>query len=190
MRYTFNKQKQEARISFFAFFNGYLYVDYKDQIAQIIKRSRAVAIEVGDSYVSSHHFIIAMADFENSATAIFNGNKIDFLSLKKALQKSELTQIPEKFHLTKEFERVLKIADYYAWLRHSGIVSAKHYVLAMRADKGSLAGDYLRQCNLNYSNFKNDLKLKTRGKPFEMVAQSNFLIRIGFIKAVSQLISK
>jgi len=117
-------------------------MQFNKDVEQIIVGSREVAIGLGDSYISSHHFLLSVVGSENPLRIVFSGKKSDFEILEGSLQKEKLNEVNSKFYLTKEFERALKISGYYSNVYHEDEIRTEHIILAMLADKRSFAGNF------------------------------------------------
>jgi len=164
---------------------------FKTEIEEIISNSRKVAIDLGDNHISSYHFLLALLRSENVPHTIFNQKEWDFQYLVKHFQKEKPASLPQNFYLTKEMERSLKIAGYYAWIYHQSEISAEHFIFAMLADKRSSAGSLLIQNGLTYSCFENEyekMRKPEKRKWFKAIGENNFLVRIGLVKLIYQTI--
>lgn len=164
-------------------------MQFHQEIEEIIKTCRKVALDLGENYISSYHFLLAMLRSENLPHTIFDQKKMDFQYLTDYLQKEKLESIPENIYLTKEMERVLKISAYYAWVYYQSEIKAEHILFAMLADKRSFTGSLLIQNRMTYSDFENEyekFKGPKKRKLFKVIGKNNFLIKIGFVKLINQ----
>ncbi|WP_031454729.1 Clp protease N-terminal domain-containing protein [Flavobacterium chungangense] len=169
-----------------------LNMQFNQEIEEIIKTSRKIALNLGENYISSYHFLLAMVSSKNLPHTIFDQKELDFQYLTDHLQKGKLETIPENMYMTKEMERALKISAYYAWIYRQSEIKAEHILFAMLADKRSFAGSLLIQNRMTYSGFENEYekiqKTKKR-KLFKVIGNNSFLINIGFVKLINQTIN-
>lgn len=154
----------------------------------MIKRSREVAIDLGEDFISSYHFLLAVISFKNLPHAIFLDKQLDFEHLKQELQKEKLATVPDKLYVTIEFEKSLIISGYYSWVFYENVIKPEHVILAMLADKRSYAGSYLKAVGITYTDFESQLKPVKKRRWLGMIGQDYFLVRTGFVKFVYNII--
>ena len=163
-------------------------MQFNKDVEQIIVRSREVAIGLGDSYISSHHFLLSVISSENPLRTIFLDKESDFEILKGSLQKEKLNEVNSKFYLTKEFERSLKISGYYSNVYHEDEIMTGHIVLAMIADKRSFAGNFLFLMGITYPVFEAYLIPNKINRLLRFMGQNDLLIRLGVLKFINNIL--
>lgn len=160
---------------------------YSNEINEVIKLSKDVAVEIGDDYISSYHFLLASLRYNNLPKKIFEKLDWKFEHLRIQLNKEHKIKI-ENHYLTLEFEKSLKYSNYYAWTYFQNEISTEHLILAMIADERSFAGKYLNGVGMNYNRFKSELlqitSFRTR-EAFEKLGRNEFALRIGLTRLMN-----
>tara|TARA_R110002020_G_scaffold475618_1_gene711364 strand:+ start:5267 stop:5767 length:501 start_codon:yes stop_codon:yes gene_type:complete len=163
---------------------------YSKEFDQLSKYSRECAIELGWSYISSYHFLIAMLKSDNLPNKIFKNRNWKFEHLLKSLEKEKDESKKGNYYLTKELETSIKNAKYYSWIYGASEIKSEHLMFAMLADNKSDTGKYLNSVGMDYSEFKSeyqnikDLKVN---KLLESIGKSNLAVQIGIPKLINKL---
>jgi len=161
-------------------------MDFSSECALVVERSRDVAIEVGDGYISSLHFLIAISETGHFKPTDSESLPTNFDSLKFELHKGKLEVFPKDFYLTKDLESALKTCKFYAWMKRMKEVTPNEIVESMLNDRKSLAGNYLKELGFGVENF-GELKANRRNfdvrKPMAIFGFEGFPKRVWVIKA-------
>ncbi len=163
---------------------------YSKEFDQLSKHSRESAIELGWSYISSHHFLIGVLKSDNLPNKIFKNRNWNFELLSKSLEKEKDESKKGNYYLTKELETSIKNAKYYSWIYGESEIKPEHLIFAMLADKKSTAGKYLNSVGMNYSEFKSEyqkIKELKANKLLESIGKSNLAVKIGIPKLINKL---
>jgi len=163
-------------------------MQFNKDLEQIIVGSKEVAIGLGDSYISSHHFLLSVVGSENPLQTIFLDKKSEFEILGRSLQKEKVNEVNSKFYLTKEFERSLKISGYYSNVYHEDEIRTEHIILATLADKRSFAGNFLLSIGITYPVFESYLIPNKISKLLRFIGQNDLLIRLGALKFINSFL--
>ncbi len=161
-------------------------MDFSSGCDLVVERSREVAIEVGDDYISSLHFLIAISETGHFKPVHSESLATSFDSLKAGLYKGKLEILPKDFYLTRELENALKTCKFYAWLKRMEEVTPNEIVESMLNDRKSLAGNYLKELGFGVRNLgepkanRGSFDLR---KPVAILGFEGFPKRVWAIKA-------
>ncbi|CAL2080573.1 ClpA/ClpB-like protein [Tenacibaculum sp. 190524A05c] len=165
-------------------------MNFNSEFDIIIKDCKLNAIQLNSEYISSYHFLLSTLNSDNFPRRIFESRNISFRDLVEKLQKDNSIKL-ERYFLTQEFETTLNSSKYYAKIYYQKDINPEHIILAMLADKNSLAGKYLNSIELSYINFKNDLEsiveIRTN-KILEFFGSSTFFVSLGVPRLIQKFI--
>nr|WP_255478518.1 Clp protease N-terminal domain-containing protein [Flavobacterium sp. Sd200] len=80
------------------------------------------------------------------------------------------------------------MSGYYSLIFYEKVIKPEHVILAMLADKRSHAGSYLRAIGMTYTDFESELKPVKKKKLLGIIGGNSFLVQIGFVKFVYDMI--
>ena len=146
-----------------------MHSNFSNRVNEIIKISREEAVRLGHDFISIEHILLAIIlKGDGMANKILKNLNVDTFELKQQLENSMLAtgsnlafgNIP----LTKQTEKILRIAILEAKLYRSEVIGSEHLLLAIAREEASLASQQLAEQGATYHNIHKELDDVLSGK--------------------------
>ena len=137
---------------------------FSPKVREVISFSREEALRLGHDFIGTEHLLLGLIrEGEGLAIKVVKAMDVDVVMLRKAVEDS----IREKgghqnlnvqnLPLTKQAEKILKIAILEAKLMKSETIGTEHLMLSILKNKDSVATELLTRFEVEYERFHDEL---------------------------------
>jgi len=144
--------------------------NFSERVKDVLSYSREEAIRLGHDYVGPEHIILGLIrEGEGLAVAMLVNLGVDLLQLKKSVESSikgafnvvNISNLP----LTKQAEKVLKLARLEAKVFKSQDIRTEHLLLSVLREEGNVAAQVLSRMNISYELLRSEMENRTGESP-------------------------
>jgi ATP-dependent Clp protease ATP-binding subunit ClpC len=140
--------------------------NFSTRLREVISYSREEAQRIGHDHIGSEHLLLGIIrEGEGSAMKILTGLGVDPHKVRKAVEDLVRTvgsgTILGNIPLTKQAERVLRLAGLEARQFRSEIIGTEHLLLALLRDEESITAQILAHFNLRYEQVREEVRNST-----------------------------
>jgi ATP-dependent Clp protease ATP-binding subunit ClpC len=139
---------------------------FSPKVREVINYSREEAIRLGHDFIGTEHLVLGLIrDGDGLAIKVIKSLKIDLAFLRRSIEEAIKDKIshqisnPNNLPLTKQAEKVMKIAVLEAKMYKSDMIGTEHLLLSILKSKDSIATQILNQNDLDYELFKAELAI-------------------------------
>ncbi len=154
---------------------------FSPKVKEVISFSREEALRLGHDYIGTEHLLLGLIrEGEGLAIKSLISLDVDIVLLRKAIEdavREKATTAPHNISnvtLTKQAEKVLKIALLEAKLTKSEIIGTEHLMLSILKNKDNIATQILSQFNIDYDVFNAELDYMQYDIKNELSDDDNF----------------
>ncbi|MFN0203685.1 MAG: ATP-dependent Clp protease ATP-binding subunit [Bacteroidia bacterium] len=142
--------------------------NFSDRLKDVLSYSREEAIRLGHDYVGPEHMLLGMIrEGEGATVNVLVGLGVDLLQLKKTIENAvkgtynamNVTQLP----LTRQAEKVLKLARLEAKVFKSNDIQTEHLLLSVLREEQNVAAQILARMGISYDLMRAELEGKDVG---------------------------
>ncbi len=137
---------------------------FSPKVREVISFSREEALRLGHDFIGTEHLLLGLIrEGEGLAIKVIKSMDVDVVMLRKAVEDSirekgghqslNVSNLP----LTKQAEKILKIAILEAKLMKSETIGTEHLMLSILKNKDSVATELLTRFEVQYERFKDEL---------------------------------
>lgn len=143
---------------------------FSDRVSEIIKISREEAIRLGHDYIGTEHLLLGIIR-EGDNTALKILHKLDG-DIDEIVSEIENTVGPGRavtinnIPLTKQAEKVLRVASFEAKLYKSNVIGSEHLLLSLLRDEDNLSAKIMNKFNITYETATKALDFIMMGEDF------------------------
>ncbi|MGB1248077.1 MAG: Clp protease N-terminal domain-containing protein, partial [Chitinophagales bacterium] len=136
---------------------------FSGEVKEAISNSREEALRLSHDVLGVEHLLLGLIrENENKAIRLLKSMDVDMVIVRKAIEKATKgrvsnTVVTGSIPLTKQAEKVLKIAVLEAKVLKSNTVETEHLLLAILKNKENVAAQILHQQDVDYSILKAEL---------------------------------
>lgn len=137
--------------------------NFSQRVKDIISYSREEAIRLGNTFIGTEHFLLGiLREGAGTPIHILNALNVDVTLVKNDIENlvrdtdgsaKRTLQLP----LTRQAEKVIRLAVLEAKSLKSTVVDAEHLMLSILKNKDSATAEVLRSYNLTYERFIEEL---------------------------------
>lgn len=140
--------------------------NFSSQVSEIISYSREEALRLGNDFIGAEHLMLGIIrDQENTAIRVLRQLNVNMGELRKDIETSikdksgkNITNI-NSLPLTKQAEKVIRVAVLEAKSLKSNLVETEHLLLSILKNKENIVTQILNQFDVDYDLFRNELGL-------------------------------
>jgi ATP-dependent Clp protease ATP-binding subunit ClpC len=149
--------------------------NFSNRLQKVIQISREEALRLGHDYIGSEHLLLALIrEGGGMAVKILNNLGVDLFKLKRKIEEvvppAESTMTLGNLPLTKQAEKIIKIAYLEAKLFKSRIVGTEHLFLSLIRTEDNIAQQILSGFGVTYEPARNELDSIMSGTPADTPA--------------------
>ncbi len=137
---------------------------FSPKVREVISFSREEALRLGHDFIGTEHLLLGLIrEGEGLAIKVVKAMDVDVVMLRKAIEDSirekgghqslNVSNLP----LTKQAEKILKIAILEAKLMKSETIGTEHLMLSILKNKDAVATELLTRFEVEYERFKDEL---------------------------------
>lgn len=147
---------------------------YSQKLKTIISLSKEEALRLSSNSIKTEHLFLGLVDEgEGTALDILIALGLDLFEFKRLLEKELVTtegnsEDIEKVGFTEKANYILELVPKEAESLNSKIIDTRHLMLAILSDKNNLVSKLLKEQNIEYSIFKENINI------FKDMAKSDF----------------
>ncbi len=152
---------------------------FSPKVREVISFSREEALRLGHDFIGTEHLLLGLIrEGEGLAIKVIKSMDVDVIMLRKAVEDSirekgghqslNVSNLP----LTKQAEKILKIAILEAKLLKSETIGTEHLMLSILKNKDSVATELLIRFEVEYERFKDELDFLQQDVKNEMPGES------------------
>ncbi len=152
---------------------------FSPKVREVISFSREEALRLGHDFIGTEHLLLGLIrEGEGLAIKVIKSMDVDVVMLRKAVEDSirekgghqslNVSNLP----LTKQAEKILKIAILEAKLMKSETIGTEHLMLSILKNKDSVATELLTRFEVEYERFKDELDFLQQDIKNEMPGES------------------
>ena len=152
---------------------------FSPKVREVISFSREEALRLGHDFIGTEHLLLGLIrEGEGLAIKVIKSMDVDVIMLRKAVEDSirekgghqslNVSNLP----LTKQAEKILKIAILEAKLMKSETIGTEHLMLSILKNKDSVATELLTRFEVEYERFKDELDFLQQDIKSEMPGES------------------
>ncbi|HAP02298.1 MAG TPA: Clp protease ClpC [Bacteroidetes bacterium] len=153
---------------------------FSPKVREVISFSREEALRLGHDFIGTEHLLLGLIrEGEGLAIKVLKAMEIDVVALRRTIEDSirekgghqnlNVSNLP----LTKQAEKILKIAILEAKLLKSETIGTEHLMLSILKNKDSVATELLSRFNVDYEPFKNELDFLQQDIKAELPGESD-----------------
>ena len=146
--------------------------NFSSKVKEIISYSREEALRLGNDFIGTEHLLLGLIrEGEGTALKVLQSMKVDLFDFRKDLE----TAIKDKsskpaaninsLPLTKQAEKVIRIAVLEAKSLKSATVETEHLMLSILRNKENTATQILGNFDVDYERFKSELAILQGSSP-------------------------
>lgn len=137
--------------------------NYSDRLREVLSYTREEAIRLGQEYIGPEHMILGLIrEGEGLALTLMHGLGVDTMQLKKNIENAvkgsyntvNVTNIP----LTRQADKVLKLARLEAKVFKSEDIGTEHLLLAVLREENNVAAQILQRLGISYDILRAELE--------------------------------
>ncbi|GIV31382.1 MAG: ATP-dependent Clp protease ClpC [Saprospiraceae bacterium] len=152
---------------------------FSPKVKKIISLSRDEAVRLGQDFISPEHLLLGLIkDRDNLAVKVLQALDVDASELGQLIEESTPRRptAPSAIHigdlpLTKTAERVLKVTMLEAKALKSNEIAPEHLMLSILKDEENLACRILKQFDVDYEVFRDELEYVSQELDFSSNAE-------------------
>ncbi len=137
---------------------------FSPKVKDVISFSREEALRLGHDYIGTEHLLLGLIrEGEGLAVKSLQSLDVDIALLRKSLEDAVKDKVGASIEsvsnvtLTKQAEKVLKIALLEAKLTDSDVIRTEHLLLSILKNGDNIATRILNQFNVDYDVFKAEI---------------------------------
>lgn len=137
--------------------------NFSQRVKDIISYSREEAIRLGNPFIGTEHFLLGiLREGAGTPTHILNAMHADVSNIKTDIENlikdtDNYTQQSNNLPLTRQAEKVIRLAILEAKALKSNVVEAEHLMLSILKNKDSATTEVLKGYNVTYDSFIEEL---------------------------------
>jgi ATP-dependent Clp protease ATP-binding subunit ClpC len=137
--------------------------NFSQRVKDIISYSREEAIRLGNPFIGTEHFLLGiLREGAGTPTHILNAMHADVSNIKSDIENlikdtDNYTQQSNNLPLTRQAEKVIRLAILEAKALKSSVVEAEHLMLSILKNKDSATTEVLKGYNVTYDRFIEEL---------------------------------
>ncbi len=148
---------------------------FSPKVKEVINYSREEALRLGHDFIGTEHLLLGLIrDGDGLAIKILKSLKVEISDLRKNLENSIkdktsfTTPNVNNLPLTKQAEKVMKLAMLEAKAHRSKMIGTEHLLLSILKNKDNVATQLLNNYDVDYELFKNELGMMGNDVPPEI----------------------
>ncbi|MFM2226152.1 MAG: hypothetical protein RJA07_2354 [Bacteroidota bacterium] len=139
---------------------------FSPKVKEVINYSREEALRLGHDFIGTEHLLLGLIrDGEGLAIKILKLLKVEIADLRKNLENSVKDKVSHSMPninnlpLTKQAEKVMKLAMLEAKAHRSEMIGTEHLLLSILKNKDNIATQLLNNYDVDYELFNAELNL-------------------------------